>query len=145
MIGIHTGGAWLAERLHAALGLALPLGRMDISFYRDDYPRTGLKPGVKPSRIPFDVNDRDILLVDDVLYTGRTTRAALNELFDHGRPRSVHLAVLAERPGRELPIEARFAGATITVPPGSWLRLEKAAGGRLSWVLTARDAAARPA
>lgn len=125
MIGIHTGGAWLAQRLHHALGLAVPLGTLDISFYRDDYAQAGLHPRVKPSQIPFDVGDRHILLVDDVLYTGRTVRGALNEIFDYGRPSSVSLVVLADRGGRELPICARFVGANVTVPEGSMLVLAR--------------------
>jgi pyrimidine operon attenuation protein/uracil phosphoribosyltransferase len=132
MVGIVTGGAWLAERLHAALGLAVPLGRIDISFYRDDYSSAGLKASVKPSQIPFDVDGRELLLVDDVLYTGRTTRAALNELFDYGRPRRVRLVVLADRDERQLPIAAQFIGATITVPAGETLELRRAADGRFS-------------
>ena len=135
MIGIVTGGAWLAERLHAALGLRVPLGRMDISFYRDDYASAGLKASVKPSQIPFDVNGRDVLLVDDVLYTGRTTRAALNELFDYGRPRSVQLVVLADREERQLPIAAQFVGTVIKVPPGQTLELNRGADGRFSFAL----------
>ncbi len=110
MVGIHTGGVWVAERLHHTLDLAEPLGSMDIAFYRDDYTRIGINPVVKPSRIPQKVDDRHIILVDDVLHTGRTIRAALNELFDYGRPASVQLAVLAERGGRELPIEPGVTG-----------------------------------
>lgn len=110
LVGIHTGGAWVAEALHRMLGLNSPLGMLDISFYRDDFERIGLHPEVKPSDIPFDVDGSDILLVDDVLFTGRTVRAAINELFDYGRPTRVRLAVLVDRGGRELPIEARFAG-----------------------------------
>src|ERR1700756_1411574 len=86
MIGLYTGGAWLAERLHALLGLKEPLGLMDIAFYRDDYHAQGLHHDPKRTKIPFDVNGRELLLVDDVLYTGRTIRAAMNELFDYGRP-----------------------------------------------------------
>lgn len=110
MIGIHTGGVWVAEKLHRLLQLPEPLGMLDISFYRDDFTRIGMHPEVQPSRLPFNVEERHILLVDDVLYTGRTIRAALNEIFDYGRPASVTLAVLVERGGRELPIEARVAG-----------------------------------
>jgi len=132
MIGIVTGGAWLAERLHRDLGLAVPLGRLDISFYRDDYASSGLHASVKPSQVPFTVDGRDILLVDDVLFTGRTTRAALNELFDYGRPRSVRLVVLADRDERELPIAAQFVGANVKVPSGHKLALHQDAAGRLS-------------
>ena len=132
MIGLHTGGAWLAERLHMMLGLKQPLGLMDIAFYRDDYSKQGLKHDPKRTRIPFDVEGQDLLLVDDVLYTGRTVRAAMNELFDYGRPRSIALVVLADRGGRQLPIEAQHLGAKIEVPEGSRLRLKRAADGRLS-------------
>jgi len=110
MIGIHTGGAWIAERLHRLLELETPLGTLDISFYRDDFTRIGMHPQVKPSNLPLSIDGRHILLIDDVLYTGRTIRAAMNELFDFGRPASVTLAVLVDRPGRELPIAADISG-----------------------------------
>ncbi|HKH20726.1 MAG TPA: bifunctional pyr operon transcriptional regulator/uracil phosphoribosyltransferase PyrR, partial [Gammaproteobacteria bacterium] len=110
MIGIHTGGAWIAEQMHKLLGVEDPLGLLDISFYRDDFSRVGINPRVKPSDLPLSVDGRHIILMDDVLYTGRTIRAALNEIFDYGRPASVMLAVLIERNGRELPIEARVIG-----------------------------------
>jgi len=132
MIGLHTGGAWLAERLHPLLGLKEPLGLMDIAFYRDDYAKEGLKHDPKRTRIPFEVEGREILLVDDVLYTGRTVRAAMNELFDYGRPRSILLVVLADRGGRQLPIAAQYVGAHVEVPGGQRLRLKRAASGRLS-------------
>ncbi|EHQ51813.1 Uracil phosphoribosyltransferase [Ectothiorhodospira sp. PHS-1] len=110
LVGIHTGGVWVAEQLHRRLGLNEPLGKLDISFYRDDFSRMGMHPQVRPSSLPFAVDDRHILLVDDVLFTGRTIRAAMNELFDYGRPASVMLAVLVERDGRELPIQAQVVG-----------------------------------
>jgi pyrimidine operon attenuation protein/uracil phosphoribosyltransferase len=132
MVGIHTGGAWLAERLHAALGLQEPLGLLDIAFYRDDYAKQGLAKDPKRSKIPFEVEGKNLLLVDDVLYTGRTVRAAMNELFDYGRPASITLVVLAERGGRQLPICAQFAGARLVVPPGMRLRLKRDGKGRLS-------------
>lgn len=110
MIGIHTGGVWIAERLHAQLGLVDPLGRLDISFYRDDFTRIGLHPQVRPSSLPVGVDDRHLILVDDVLQSGRTIRAGLNVLFDYGRPASVILVTLAERGGRELPIAADVVG-----------------------------------
>lgn len=110
MIGIHTGGAWVAERLHDQLELQEPLGTLDISFYRDDFTRIGMNPQVRPSQIPFDIDNRHIVLVDDVLQTGRTIRAALNEIFDYGRPASVMLVALLERSGRELPIEPDVVG-----------------------------------
>jgi pyrimidine operon attenuation protein / uracil phosphoribosyltransferase len=141
MIGIHTGGAWLAERLHAMLGLSEPLGLMDIAFYRDDYHDQGLHHDPKRTRIPFDVNGRALLLVDDVLYTGRTVRAAMNELFDYGRPDSISLVVLADRGGRQLPICAQHCGARIEVPPGMRLRLKRGADGKLALALEAVRAA----
>ncbi len=110
MIGIHTGGVWVAKRLHQLLKLTDPLGTLDISFYRDDFTRVGINPQVKPSKLPFSVEDKHIVLVDDVLHTGRTIRAALNEIFDYGRPASVLLVVLTERSGRELPIQADVVG-----------------------------------
>ena len=135
MIGLFTGGAWLAERLHAMLGLAVPLGLMDIAFYRDDYHQEGLKQVPKRTRIPFDVEGRDLLLVDDVLYTGRTVRAAMNELFDYGRPRSITLVVLADRGGRQLPICAQHCGVRVEVPEGMRLRLKRADDGTLRFEL----------
>ena len=135
MIGLYTGGAWLAERLHALLELKSPLGLMDIAFYRDDYAARGLKHDPKRTKIPFDVNGAELLLVDDVLYTGRTVRAAMNELFDYGRPASIALVVLADRGGRELPICPQHCGARVDVPAGMRLRLKRADGGELALVL----------
>ncbi|MGQ0651618.1 MAG: bifunctional pyr operon transcriptional regulator/uracil phosphoribosyltransferase PyrR [Betaproteobacteria bacterium] len=135
MIGLHTGGAWLAEKLHALLGLPTPLGLMDIAFYRDDYAARGLKHDPKRTRIPFDVNGAELLLVDDVLYSGRTVRAAMNELFDYGRPASIALVVLADRGGRQLPICAQHCGAKLDVPPDMRLRLKRRDDGRLRFEL----------
>lgn len=132
LIGIHTGGVWVAQRLHEALGVRVPLGTIDIAFYRDDYSRRGLSPNVKPSDIRFDVADCDIVLVDDVLYTGRTIRAALNELFDYGRPGRVRLAALVDRGGRQLPIEPQFVGATLSVADDEQIQLQRAGDGKLS-------------
>ena len=140
MIGLYTGGAWLAERLHAMLGLKEPLGLMDIAFYRDDYHAQGLHHDPKRTKIPFDVNGCDLLLVDDVLYTGRTVRAAMNELFDYGRPASISLVVLADRGGRQLPICAQHCGAQLEVPADMRLRLKRTDDGRLSLVLEPRSA-----
>ncbi len=123
MVGIHTGGVWIAERLHQRLGLNIPLGSLDISFYRDDFTRIGMNPQVRPSELPFDIDNRHIILVDDVLHTGRTIRAALNELFDYGRPASIMLAVLVERSGRELPIEADVIGREIELGRGEHVKL----------------------
>ena len=118
MVGIHTGGVWVAEHLHSLLKLPQPLGQLNIAFYRDDFSRIGLHPHVKPSALPIEVDNRHIILVDDVLYTGRTIRAALNEIFDYGRPASVTLAVLAERNGRELPIQADVIGYSLCLEQG---------------------------
>ncbi len=113
LVGIHTGGVWLAERLHRALGLSIPMGSVDVSFHRDDYSSRSLHPGTRASSLPFDVENARIVIVDDVLYTGRTIRAAMNELFDFGRPGSIDLAVLVDRGGRELPICARYCAKTL--------------------------------
>lgn len=110
MLGIHTGGVWVARELHAALQIEEPLGTLDISFYRDDFTRIGMNPRVKPSEIPFDLEARHVILVDDVLESGRTVRAALNEIFDYGRPASVQLVTLINRSGRELPIQPEVSG-----------------------------------
>ena len=113
LVGIHTGGAWIAEKVQQLLGGKLPLGTLDISFYRDDFSRIGLHPQVTPSEIPFEVEDAHIILIDDVLHTGRTIRAAMNELYDYGRPAAIELAVLIDRGGRELPIAADMIGARL--------------------------------
>jgi pyrimidine operon attenuation protein/uracil phosphoribosyltransferase len=114
MIGIRTGGEWVAQKLHEKLALADPLGVIDISFYRDDFSKTGLNPTTQPSDIPWEIDDQHIILVDDVLFTGRTTRAALNEIFDYGRPASVTLVALLDRKGfRELPFQADVIGISL--------------------------------
>lgn len=123
MIGIRTGGVWVAERLHAGLDLVEPLGILDIAFYRDDFSRIGINPLVRPSDLSVDLDDRHVILVDDVLYTGRTIRAALNELFDYGRPASVMLAVLVDRGGRELPIQADVTGIDVLLEADEQIKL----------------------
>lgn len=123
MIGIHTGGVWVAEKLHKKLNLQQPLGKLNIAFYRDDFSRIGTHPQVTPSKLPFDVEDKHLLLIDDVLHTGRTIRAALNEIFDYGRPASVRLGVLIDRGARELPIQADFVGKRIDLKPGEHVKL----------------------
>jgi pyrimidine operon attenuation protein / uracil phosphoribosyltransferase len=115
LIGIYSGGAWLAERLAAVLPGAPPVGFIDVSFYRDDYSQKGLRAKVETTTLPFDVEGSRIVLVDDVLYTGRSVRAAINEIFDYGRPEKIELAVLIDRGGRELPIEATYVGARVSV------------------------------
>ena len=132
IVGIHSGGAWLAERLAAELQLSDRLGFIDVSFYRDDYAEKGLPADVKPTHIPFDVEGATVLLVDDVLYTGRTTRAAINELFDYGRPARILLAALVDRGGRELPVAADFVADSVTLEKGQRLELLRADDGRLS-------------
>jgi pyrimidine operon attenuation protein/uracil phosphoribosyltransferase len=141
MVGLYTGGVWLAERLHKELGIKSPLGLMDIAFYRDDYAARGLKHDPKRTKIPFDVNGAELLLIDDVLYSGRTVRAAMNELFDYGRPASISLVVLADRGGRQLPIFAQHVGAKVDVPDGMRLRLKRDDAGKLALALEADRAA----
>ena len=114
-VGIYSGGAWLAERLPALVPGNHPVGYIDVAFYRDDYARTGLKANTKRTELPFDVDGATIVLVDDVLFTGRSVRAAINELFDFGRPARIELAVLIARGGRELPIEPTYCGARLAV------------------------------
>lgn len=123
MIGIQTGGVLVARHLHRAMELSSQLGELNIAFYRDDFSRIGLHPRVSPSNLPFSVEDREIILVDDVLHTGRTIRAALNEIFDYGRPARVILAVLIERPGRELPISADVTGKSLSLKPTEHVKL----------------------
>lgn len=123
MIGIRTGGVWIAERMHHRLSIAEPLGLLDISFYRDDFSQVGVLPKVKPSQLPTHIEGRDIILIDDVFYTGRTTRAALNEIFDYGRPNHVVLAVLIERNGKQIPMAPDCYGARIALDPGQRIKL----------------------
>lgn len=123
MIGIQTGGVWIAKRLHKALDLKQPLGKLNITFYRDDFTRIGMHPQVTPSSLEFEVDDQHIILVDDVLHTGRTIRAALNEIFDYGRPASVILVTLVERPGRELPISADVTGVQLALSENQHIKL----------------------
>jgi pyrimidine operon attenuation protein / uracil phosphoribosyltransferase len=116
MVGIHTGGYWLAEALHADLGFTQPLAALSTTLQRDDFATSGLHKQRQPTRLPMSLQGVDVLLVDDVLHTGRTIRAALNELFEYGRPASVRLAVLADRGGRELPFAASYCGGVVDVP-----------------------------
>ena len=131
VVGIYSGGAWLADRLAKSLDV-VDVGYIDVSFYRDDYAEKGLHAEVKPSHIPFEVEGATILLVDDVLYTGRTTRAAINTLFDYGRPAKVMLAALLDRGGRQLPVAADFVAKKITLEENQLLILQKAEDGQLS-------------
>jgi len=138
LVGVHTGGVWLAERLRGDLHIDTPVGILDVSFYRDDFSRSGLKPDVRPSQISFDVAGSHILLVDDVLNSGRTVRAAMNEIFDYGRPAKIDLAVLVDRGGRELPVAAGIVGATIELPPDVAVVLVRDDDGRLHLTMEQR-------
>lgn len=124
IVGIETGGAWIAERLQQRIAPGAEIGRLNISFYRDDFTRSGLHPTVKPSSLPTDIDDMTIVLVDDVLHSGRTVRAAMNELFDYGRPRRILLAILIDRGEREIPIQADLVGATMELDSSSHIKLE---------------------
>ncbi|VFR66322.1 Uracil phosphoribosyltransferase / Pyrimidine operon regulatory protein PyrR [plant metagenome] len=135
LVGIHSGGAWLAERLQADLDLPGKPGTLDISFYRDDFDRIGLHSQVQPSDIPFVVADAHLIVVDDVLFTGRTIRAAMNELFDYGRPASIRLAVLLDRGGRELPVAACAVGARVEPAPDGSLVLTRQEDGSFALAL----------
>jgi pyrimidine operon attenuation protein/uracil phosphoribosyltransferase len=123
MVGIQTGGYWIAERLHRELGLREPLGSLSTRLYRDDFNRIGLHPRITPSSLSAPVANRCVILVDDVLHTGRTIRAAMNELFDYGRPAAIRLVVLVDRGGHELPVAADVVGEMITLPAGQRLKL----------------------
>jgi len=123
MVGIHTGGAWVAQHLHSQLKIEEPLATLDISFYRDDFSRIGMHPQVIPSHLPPQVDDRHIILVDDVLHTGRTIRAAMNEIFDYGRPASITLVCLLDRSGRELPIQTDAVAASLDLKDGQHIKL----------------------
>ncbi len=133
LVGIWSGGAWLAERLQHDLKLSGEHGTISSTLHRDDFSSRGLAAGADHTKLPFNVDDRPILLIDDVLYTGRTIRAVLNELFDFGRPASVGLAVLVDRGGRELPIEPAFSAARITLPADQRLSLVRDEHGRFSF------------
>ena len=122
-IGIRTGGVWVAEALLRELGLDQPLGTLDVSFYRDDFTRSGLHPQVKPSQLPFEIEGQHLVLIDDVLMSGRTIRAALNELFDYGRPASVTLVSLLDLNARELPIRPDVVGATLSLAANERVKL----------------------
>jgi pyrimidine operon attenuation protein/uracil phosphoribosyltransferase len=137
LAGVPSGGAWLVERLQRDLGLAGEAGVISSGLHRDDFARRGLAVGIN-THLPFEVNGAHVLLVDDVLYTGRTLRAVINELFDYGRPASVKLAVLVDRGGRELPIEATVCAARIDLPDNQSLELARDERGTLSFVLEPR-------
>ncbi|MCL7942881.1 bifunctional pyr operon transcriptional regulator/uracil phosphoribosyltransferase PyrR [Marinobacter sp. ATCH36] len=123
LIGIRTGGVWLADAMSKRLGLNEPWGELDISFYRDDFSRIGLNPKVKPSSLPFSTEDRDIILIDDVIMSGRTIRAAMNEIFDYGRPASIILATLVDLGARELPVQPDVTGQVLALQPQQRVKL----------------------
>lgn len=133
LVGIWSGGAWIAERLHVDLGLAGEAGVISSALHRDDFSRRGLTAGADHTKLPFEIEGRHIVLIDDVLYTGRTIRAAINELYDFGRPASVALAVLVDRGGRELPIEAGCAVVKMALPASERLSLARDDDGRFSF------------
>ncbi len=134
LVGIASGGVWLAERLQADLGRAGECGIISSAMHRDDFARRGLASSVQ-TRLPFDVNDAHVWLLDDVLYTGRTVRAVLNELFDYGRPAQVQLAVLVDRGGRQLPVQADVAAARLSLPASQSLDLARDQAGRFTFSL----------
>ena len=134
LVGITSGGAWLAERLHKDLGRPGEAGVISSVMHRDDYAKRGLAPTAQ-TKLDFDVNGARILLLDDVLYTGRTIRAVLNELFDFGRPAQVMLAVLVDRGGRELPVQADYAAARVALPASQALALARDAGGLFTFAV----------
>ena len=131
LVGIHSGGVWLMQRILASIKQEVAHGMLDAALYRDDYAQRGLKTEPKPSNIAFDVKDKHIILIDDIFYTGRTTRAAMNELFDYGRPASITLAVLINRGGAELPILPNIVGADVALKPNQDLQLSQDASGKL--------------
>ena len=135
LVGITSGGAWLAERLQADLGLSVPAGVISSAMHRDDFARRGLADG-GVTRLPFEIEGAHLWIIDDVLYTGRTVRAVINELYDYGRPASVRLAVLVDRGGRELPIQADCAAARLSLPADQKLSLQRYPNGRLTFSLT---------
>jgi pyrimidine operon attenuation protein / uracil phosphoribosyltransferase len=141
LIGIYSGGAWLADRLAPMLNGEHPVGYIDVSFYRDDYAQKGLREKPATTTLPFAVAGSRIVLVDDVLYTGRSVRAAINELFDYGRPESIELAVLIDRGGRELPIEATYVGARLAVAHDLSIVLQRHSEGRLELSVEAAGSA----
>lgn len=124
IVGIETGGYWIADAIHQNLRPETDLGKLNITFYRDDFTKIGLHPDVKPSNLPTNIDGKTIILVDDVLYSGRTVRAAMNEIFDYGRPDRIILAILIDRGGRELPIQADYVGQSIILEKDEQIKLE---------------------
>lgn len=135
LVGIHSGGVWLMERILAGLEKEVPYGTLDAALYRDDFAQRGLKNEPQPANIPFNVQDKHIILIDDIFYTGRTTRAAINELFDFGRPASITLAVLINRGGAQLPIRPQIVGAELLIKPSQRFQLSQTANNTLTLTL----------
>ncbi|MDJ0880278.1 MAG: bifunctional pyr operon transcriptional regulator/uracil phosphoribosyltransferase PyrR [Gammaproteobacteria bacterium] len=124
IVGIETGGYWIAQAIYNHIQPDTELGKLNITFYRDDYTKIGLHPTVKPSSLPHNIDGKTIILIDDVLYSGRTVRAAMNELFDYGRPDKIILAILIDRGGRELPIQADYIAANMSLEKGQQIKLD---------------------
>lgn len=135
LVGIHRGGVWVMQRVLESIQEEVPYGTLDAALYRDDFAQRGLKKEPQPSKIPFDVQDKHIILIDDIFYTGRTTRAAINELFDYGRPASITLAVLINRGGAQLPIAPQIIGAEILLNPNQNLQLSQTPQGKFQLAL----------
>lgn len=139
LVGIHSGGVWLMQRIQASINQEIATGTLDAALYRDDFAQRGLKAQSRPSDLSFDIQNKHIMLIDDIFYTGRTTRAAMNELFDYGRPASVQLAVLINRGGAQLPIQPNIVGAHIALTPTQNLQLSQDTKGKLHLSLEAQD------
>lgn len=135
IIGIHRGGVWIMEHVLTLTQQVVPFGTLDAALYRDDFAQRGLKETLQPTNIPFNVKDKHIILIDDIFYTGRTTRAAINELFDYGRPASITLAVLINRGGAQLPIQPQIVGANIQLEPNQRFKLSRTSQGKLTLTL----------
>lgn len=135
IVGIHRGGVWMMERILPALDADIPHGTLDAALYRDDYSQRGLKNAPQPANIPFDVKNKHIILIDDIFYTGRTTRAAMNELFDYGRPAKITLCVLINRGGAQLPITPHITGADLTLTANEHFKLSQTPEGQLQLAL----------
>lgn len=136
IVGIHSGGVWMMERILSNINKDIPYGTLDATLYRDDFAQRGLKNEMQPANIPFNVQDKDVILIDDIFYTGRTTRAAINELFDFGRPASITLAVLINRGGAQLPISPQIVGANIPLTQDQRFQLSQTKQGKLNLALT---------
>lgn len=139
IVGIHSGGVWMMERVLSAIKQVVPYGTLDAALYRDDFVQRGLKSELQPANISFDVKGKHIILIDDIFYTGRTSRAAINELFDYGRPASITLAVLINRGGAQLPIQPQIVGAEIALKPNQHFQLSKNAKGKLNLSLEKKE------